>query len=56
MSLVTMSSTVGELTSGQTYRVRAKTAERLVAAAKATKAHTVNKFTITKTKEGKRDA
>lgn len=56
MSLVTMTSTVGELTSGQTYRVRAKSAERLVAAAKATKAHTVNKFTITKTKEGKRDA
>lgn len=37
MSIVTMTQTVGELTSGQTYHVRAKNAELLVAAAQATK-------------------
>lgn len=56
MTLVTMTSTVGELTSGQTFRVRAKTAEKLVAASQATLAPKVDKFTITKSKEGKRDA
>lgn len=35
--VVTMSSTVGDLTSGQTYYVRSKEAERLVAATQATK-------------------
>lgn len=38
MTLVVMSSTVGEFTSGSTYRVRAKTAEALVKAGSATKA------------------
>lgn len=37
MAVVTMSSTVGDLTNGQTYIVRAKEAERLVAQSKATK-------------------
>lgn len=36
-TMVTMTSTVGALTSGQTYRVRSKTAELLVAQTKATK-------------------
>lgn len=36
-AIVTMSSTVGQLTSGQTYRVRSKTAEALVRASQATK-------------------
>lgn len=56
MTLVTMTSTVGELTSGQTFRVRAKTAERLVQQSKATLAPKVVKFTLAATKEGKRDA
>lgn len=38
--IVTMSSTVGELTSGQTYQVRAKEGERLIAATQASKAST----------------
>lgn len=37
-TIVTMSSTVGDLTSGQTYRVRSREAERLVANTQATKA------------------
>lgn len=40
MTVVTMSSTEGELTSGQTYIVRAKEYERLLAAGHATKAST----------------
>lgn len=38
MSIVTMTSTVGALQSGQSYRVRAKTAELLVKNSQATKA------------------
>ncbi len=49
-TIVTMSSTVGDLTSGQTYRVRAKTAERLIAASQATKANTKR---VASDKEGK---
>lgn len=37
MAVVTMSQTVGELTSGQTYIVRAKEADLLVAQSKATR-------------------
>lgn len=40
MSFITMTSTVGPLLNGQTYRVRAKTAEALVATSKGTKANT----------------
>ncbi len=36
-TLVAMTSTVGALTSGNTFRVRSKTAELLVKAAQATK-------------------
>ena len=36
--VVIMTSTVKDLTSGQTYRVRSRTAETLVAASQATKA------------------
>jgi hypothetical protein len=36
-TIVVMSSTVGALTSGQTYRVRSKTAEQLVRNTQATK-------------------
>lgn len=36
-TIVAMTSTVGELTNGQSYRVRSKTAELLVAQSKATK-------------------
>lgn len=36
-TIVTMSQTVGALTSGSTYFVRSKTAEKLVAASQATK-------------------
>lgn len=50
MTLVVMTSTVGALTNGGTYRVRAKTAEALVAQAKATKAATKR---TTSDKEGK---
>ncbi len=35
-TIVTMSATVGNYTSGSTYRVRSRTAETLVKAAKAT--------------------
>lgn len=52
MSIVVMTSTVGELTSGQTYRVRAKTAESLIAQAKATISPSKR---ATADKEGKRD-
>lgn len=51
MSFVTMTSTVGPLLNGQTYRVRAKNAELLVATSKATKANT--KRAIDKDHEGK---
>ena len=51
MTLVTMTSTVDELTNGGVYRVRAKTAELLVATGKATKANTKR---TTPDKEGKR--
>lgn len=51
MSIVTMSQTVGELTSGGTYRVRAKTAELLVAQGKATK---INSKRAHSSNEGKR--
>lgn len=54
MTVVTMTSTVDELTSGQQYRVRAKTAERLVQTSKATIAHTVRK--VAASKEGKKGA
>jgi len=36
-SIVTMSSTVGDLTNGQIFRVRSKEAELLIAQSKATK-------------------
>ena len=36
-TVITMSSTVGDLTNGQTYLVRSKEAERYVAATQATK-------------------
>jgi hypothetical protein len=36
-TIVTMTSTVGALTSGQSYRVRSRTAEQLVKASQATK-------------------
>lgn len=52
MSIVTMTSTVGELTSGQSYRVRAKTAELLVAQSKATLS---NSKRAVAANEGKRD-
>ena len=48
-----MTSTVGELTSGQSYRVRAKEAERLVAQSKATKS---NSKRAAADHEGKRSA
>lgn len=48
-----MTSTIGELISGSTYRVRAKTAELLVAQNKATKSTSKR---ATSDKEGKRDA
>lgn len=50
MSIVTMTSTVGALISGQTYRIRAKTAELLVATSKATKSDTRR---VAADKEGK---
>lgn len=55
MSIVTMTSTVSDLTSGQTYRVRARTAELLVRNAQATKSPD-KKITGANpaTKEGKR--
>lgn len=49
-TIVTMTSTVGALTSGQSYRVRSKTAELLVATSKATKATTKR---VASDKEGK---
>ena len=52
MSIVTMTSTVGELVNGGTYRVRAKTAELLVAQSKATKA--TNTKRAVAANEGKR--
>jgi hypothetical protein len=39
-TIVTMTSTVGALTSGQSYRVRSKTAELLVKNSQATKSNT----------------
>lgn len=51
MSFVTMTSTVGALTSGQTYRVRAKNAELLVAQGKANKSNT--KRAVDSAHEGK---
>jgi hypothetical protein len=53
MSIITMSQTVGELTSGQTYRVRAKTAELLVAQSKATKTNAKKISGPGNSKEGK---
>lgn len=50
MSLVVMSQTVGALTSGGTYRVRAKTAELLIAQGKASKSPSKR---TTRDKEGK---
>lgn len=52
MSFITMTSTVGELTNGQTYRVRAKTAETLIAQNKGTKS---NVKRISAAYEGKSD-
>lgn len=49
-SIVTMTSTVGALISGQTYRVRSKTAELLVKASQATVAATRR---VAADKEGK---
>jgi hypothetical protein len=49
-----MTATVGELTNGSTYRVRAKTAELLIATAKATKATTKKISGDGKNFEGKR--
>lgn len=55
MSIVTMTATVGELTNGGTFRVRAKTAELLVAQSKATKVHTAKKISGDgRSSEGKR--
>lgn len=51
MTIVTMTSTVDELISGSTYRVRAKTAENLVVLNKATK---TNSKRAVADKEGKR--
>lgn len=56
MTLVTMTQTVNELTSGQTYRVRAKEAELLVAQSKATKATAKKIVGVGTSKEGKRGA
>lgn len=56
MTLVVMTSTVGELTSGQTYRVRAKTAERLVTAGTASKSPAKKISGTGNSKEGKKDA
>lgn len=55
MTLVVMTSTTGELTSGQTFRVRAKEAQNLVAQGKATLSP-AKKITVAnaQTKEGKR--
>lgn len=52
MSIVTMTSTVGPLVNGQTYRVRAKYAEALVAQSKATKLPTRHLAGPGHTKEG----
>lgn len=56
-TLVVMSSTVGDLTSGQTYRVRAKTAEILIKNTQATKSP-LRKITATNpaSSEGKKNA
>lgn len=53
--IVTMTSTVGDLTSGQTFRVRSKEAERLLAQSKCT-VGTVRgaKSGVLSTKEGKK--
>jgi hypothetical protein len=53
--LVTMTSTVGDLTSGQTFRVRARTAELLVQQSKAT-ILAINRITTANpaTSEGKK--
>lgn len=40
MAIVTMSQTVGELTNGQTYIVRAREADLLIAQSKATRGTT----------------
>lgn len=55
-NVVTMTSTVADLTNGQTYLVRSKTAESLVANSKATKG-TVRgpAMNILPSKVGKRD-
>ena len=53
-TVVTMSQTVGGLTSGQTYRVRSRTAEALVAATQATKSTTRGPASnVLPSKEGK---
>lgn len=39
-TIITMTATVGTLTNGQTYRVRSKTAELLIAQSKASRANT----------------
>lgn len=57
MTVVVMSSTVGDLTSGQTYIVRARTAERLIAATQATKSAVRGPAAnVLPSKTGKRDA
>lgn len=56
MTLVTMTSTVGELTSGSIFRVRAKTAELLVKNSKATLAPGKKIIGVGLSKEGKKDA
>jgi hypothetical protein len=38
--IITMSSTVGQYTNGQTYRLRSKEAEAFIKATQATKNHT----------------
>ncbi len=53
--IVTMSQTVNDLISGQTYRVRSKYAEALVAASQATKLTTRGPASnVLPSKEGKR--
>lgn len=56
-TIVTMSSTVGDLTNGQTYRVRSREAEKLVANTQATKGTVRGAASnVLPSKEGKRGA
>lgn len=56
-TIVTMTSTVGDLTSGQTYRVRSREAEKIVANSQGTKgAVRGSGSNVLPSKEGKRGA